>query len=306
MASIAHLSDVHFGAHDEKIVAATEAWLLEHRPDLVIISGDFTQRARVEQYKLASAYLNRLKADGFKVLAIPGNHDVPLYDIARRFAAPLERYKRYITNDLCPWYEDEHLAVLGINTARSLTIKDGRINREQMKTIRERFRDVAAHKTRILVTHHPLFAMPIGEGGELTEAVGRHEDAVKALCAAGVHIALAGHFHRTYAEAARKMVENAGPALVIQAGTATSVRLRGNELQSFNWIETRRNCEIDLQVVAWDGNRFVPGRPASYVYDGQNWHFSGEPEAVTDPREPGSIPLDAHGDAHAAANAEGR
>jgi hypothetical protein len=162
--------------------------------------------------------------------------------------------------------------VLGINTARSLTFKDGRINREQMKIIRDRFAGVPAAKTRILVTHHPLFAMPIGEGNELTEAVGRQQDALRAVCEAGVHIALAGHFHRTYAEAARKMVANAGGALVIQAGTATSTRLRNNELQSFNWIHARRNDEIDLQVVAWDGSGFRPGNQARYTYDGDEWH----------------------------------
>ncbi|MDQ4087039.1 MAG: metallophosphoesterase [Pseudomonadota bacterium] len=279
MATVAQLSDLHFGAHDEKVVAATEAWLLEHRPDLVIISGDFTQRARVEQFRMASAYLNRLRADGFNVLAVPGNHDVPLYDVARRFARPLHRYKRYISNDLCPWFENDSLAVLGINTARSLTIKDGRINKEQMEIIRQRFANVPEHKTRILVTHHPLYAMPIGEGDELTEAVGRHEDAIAAVCHAGVHIALAGHFHRTYAEAARKMVENAGRALVIQAGTATSTRLRNNELQSFNWIETHNNEEIDLQVIAWDGSGFRGGSHARYTYDGENWHSRALVEA---------------------------
>jgi 3',5'-cyclic AMP phosphodiesterase CpdA len=272
MATVVQLSDLHFGAHDQKVVDATEAWLLAHRPDLVIISGDFTQRARVEQFRLASAYLNRLRADGFAVLAVPGNHDVPLYDIGRRFAAPLDRYKRYISNDLCPWFENDRLAVLGINTARSLTIKGGRINRDQMAVIRERFRAVAPEKTRILVTHHPLFAMPIGEGNELTEAVGRHRDAVAAVCDAGVHIALAGHFHRTYAEAARKMVENAGGALVIQAGTSTSVRLRNDELQSFNWIEVHKNNEVDLQVIAWDGDRFNGGSHARYTFDGESWH----------------------------------
>ncbi|HEV2079288.1 MAG TPA: metallophosphoesterase, partial [Allosphingosinicella sp.] len=102
MARIAHLSDIHFGANDPKIVRATEAWLQERQPDLVIISGDFTQRARVQQFKDASAYLNRLRAAGFKVLAVPGNHDVPLYDVVRRFLAPLDRYKRYIDNNLCP------------------------------------------------------------------------------------------------------------------------------------------------------------------------------------------------------------
>jgi 3',5'-cyclic AMP phosphodiesterase CpdA len=272
MARIAHLSDIHFGAHDAKIVSATEAWLQQHQPDLIIISGDFTQRARIDQFRAASAYLNRLRAAGFRVLSVPGNHDVPLYDVVRRFAAPLDRYKKYIDRDLCPWFENDEVAVLGLNTARSLTIKDGRINHDQIEIMHERFAAVAKHKTRILVTHHPLFAMPIGEGGELSEAVGRHDDAIKAACEAGVHIALAGHFHRTYAESARKMVENAGSALVMQAGTATSTRLRNSELQSFNWIHARHNNEIELQVIAWDGTAFRRGNHVLYNYDGSNWN----------------------------------
>jgi 3',5'-cyclic AMP phosphodiesterase CpdA len=270
-ARIAHLSDVHFGAHDPKVVAGTEAWLQAQQPDLVIISGDFTQRARREQFQEASAWLNRLRAAGHRILAVPGNHDVPLYDVARRFAAPLRRYKRYISSDLCPWFEDDHVAVLGINTARSLTFKDGRINRGQMALIEERFGAVAAEKTRILVTHHPLYAMPIGEGSELSEAVGRHEAAEKAVCRAGVHIALAGHYHRTYAAAARKMVEAAGGALVIQAGTATSVRLRNSELQSFNWLHVHRNNDIELQVVAWDGSAFQRGNHVRFTYGNGEW-----------------------------------
>lgn len=285
-ARIAHLSDIHFGANDEKIVRATEAWLQERQPDLVIVSGDFTQRARVEQFQEAAAWLNRLRAAGHQILAVPGNHDIPLYDVMRRFAAPLRRYKRYISSDLCPWFENESVAVLGINTARSLTFMDGRINREQMRMIEERFAKVPAEKTRILVTHHPLFAMPIGEGTELSEAVGRHEDAVKAVCRAGVHVALAGHFHRTYASAARKMVETAGGALVIQAGTATSTRLRNEELQSFNWIHAHRNNDIELQVVAWDGSGFRRGNHVRFEYDGEAWnsrtipHDTPEEQAV--------------------------
>ena len=270
-ARIAHLSDVHFGRNDPKIVAATEAWLQERQPDLVVISGDFTQRARVEQFREASAWLNRLRAAGHPILAVPGNHYVPLYDVFTRFAAPLRRYKRYVSNDLSPWFENEQVAVLGINTARSLTFMDGRINRRQMALIEERFAAVSPEKTRILVTHHPLFAMPIGEGTELTEAVGRHERAVDAVCRAGVHVALAGHFHRTYAEAARKMVERAGGALVIQAGTATSTRLRNNELQSFNWIHAHRNNDIELQVIAWNGETFNRGNHVRFSYDGNEW-----------------------------------
>jgi 3',5'-cyclic AMP phosphodiesterase CpdA len=271
MARIAHLSDVHFGCHDEKVVDGANAWLQEQQPDLIIVSGDFTQRARLEQFRQASTWLNKLRAAGWPVLAVPGNHDVPLYDLVTRFAAPLHRYKKYISNDLCPWFENDEVAVLGINTARSLTFKDGRINRGQMALIEDRFAAVPPAKTRILVTHHPLFAMPIGEGGELNEAVGRHDDAVRAVCEAGVNIALAGHFHRTYAAAARKMVEKAGGALVIQAGTATSKRLRNDELQSFNWIHAHRNNDIELQVIAWDGSGFRRGSHVRYAYDGDNW-----------------------------------
>ncbi len=271
MARIAHLSDIHFGAHDPKIVEATEAWLQERRPDLIIISGDFTQRAQINQFRQASAYLNRLRAAGFRTLVVPGNHDVPLYDVFTRFAAPLHRYKKYIAKDLFPWFENDEVAVLGINTARSLTIKDGRINHDQIKILQDRFSAVAPSKTRVLVTHHPLYAMPIAEGGKLSEAVGRHRDAIKAVCMAGVHIALAGHFHRTYAESARKMVEKAGTVLVMQAGTATSTRLRNSELQSFNWIHAHRNDEIELQVVTWGGSGFRRGSHERFTHDGNNW-----------------------------------
>jgi 3',5'-cyclic AMP phosphodiesterase CpdA len=279
MARIAHLSDIHFGAHDPRIVSATESWLQKHQPDLVIISGDFTQRARRDQFRAASAWLNRLRGAGLKLLVIPGNHDVPLFDLFRRFGAPLRRYKRYISNDLCPFYEDEAVAILGLNTARSLTIKDGRINHDQIRLLHDRFAKVAPDKTRILVTHHPLFAMPIGRGGELSEAVGRHDDAVRATREAGIHIALAGHFHRTYAEAAQKMVAHAGGALVIQAGTATSTRLRNAEPQSFNWLHVHRHDSIELQVVVWDGASFQRGHHVAYKQTNGQWTGRG----VADP-----------------------
>ncbi len=271
MARVAHLSDIHFGANDPRIVSATEAWLINERPDLVIISGDLTQRAHEDQFRDASAYLNRLRAAGLKILVVPGNHDVPLYDVLRRFAAPLHRYKKYITNDLSPWFEDDDVAVLGLNTARSLTIKDGRLNHRQMDLLHERFAQVAPGKMRILVTHHPLFAMPIGKGDELSEAVGRHDDAVKAVCEAGVHVALAGHFHRTYAEAPRKMVEHAGRALIVQAGTATSTRLRNAEPQSFNWLHVHERHSLELQVIAWNGTGFARTSHVRFNSDGEGW-----------------------------------
>lgn len=286
MARIAHLSDIHFGANDPNIVAATIDWLTEKRPDLVIISGDLTQRAREKQFQDAANYLEALRQNGLPLLVIPGNHDVPLYDVFRRFASPLGRYKRYIAHDLCPWVETDEVAVLGINTARSLTIKDGRINEQQMQLIRQRFNNVTPDKTRILVTHHPLFALPIGRGNELSEAAGRHQDALQAINDAGIHISLAGHFHRTYAEAARKMVAEAGPTLVIQAGTATSTRLRNQEPQSFNWLHVQPGNQMELQVIVWNGDDFQRASHVGFVLEGDEWHsenLSTQPMTTDDP-----------------------
>jgi 3',5'-cyclic AMP phosphodiesterase CpdA len=172
MARLVHLSDLHFGAHDPRLVTAVEARVDEAKADLVVISGDFTQRARTEQFQEACRFLTRLKDKGHEVLAVPGNHDVPLYDVLRRFLSPLTRYRRFIDDQLCPFHELKDAVVLGINTARSLTFKDGRINEEQVAHIREVFGKLPHDLPRILVTHHPLFALPVGDGPELGKAIG--------------------------------------------------------------------------------------------------------------------------------------
>jgi 3',5'-cyclic AMP phosphodiesterase CpdA len=274
MATIAHLSDMHFGRHDDAVVAAVEAWLFERRPHLVVVSGDLTQRAKVEQYQLACAFLDRLEEGGLAVLAVPGNHDVPLYDIVRRFVRPLHRYQKYIDDDLCPYWENDELAVLGINTARSLTFKDGSVSHEQLQKIRDTFTG-SEQKLRVLVTHHPLFALPIDEEGGLTKTAKRSDDALLAASDAGVDLLLAGHFHRSYSQAAphaqaTEQVENAGPALVIQAGTATSTRLRGDEPQSFNWIDARPDG-VELAVQSWTDTAFESGAPVRFSYEGGYW-----------------------------------
>src|SRR6266550_5405735 len=161
MARLIQLSDLHFGAHDPRLVEAVERKADALKPDLIVISGDFTQRARTEQFKEACRFLERLRESGHEVIGVPGNHDVPLYDVLRRFLSPLTRYRRFIDDTLCPFIELSGIAVLGINTARSLTFKDGRISEEQIEFIRETFSRTPQETMRILVTHHPLFALTV-------------------------------------------------------------------------------------------------------------------------------------------------
>jgi len=277
MARIIHLSDLHFGAHDPRLVEAVEQQVAADKPDLVVVSGDLTQRAKTEQFKEACAFLERLRDAGHDVLAVPGNHDVPLYDVLRRFLSPLNRYRRYIDDTLCPFIALDGVAVLGINTARSLTFKDGRISHEQMAFIRTTFATTEPAAMRILVTHHPMFALPVGEGPELGKAIGRQEMALDAIGEAGVDMLLAGHNHRASTHDASDLVTRAGSALVIQAGTATSVRLRGEE-QSFNRIQIDGD-EVAVTELSWSGEAFVEGQPAAYRRSGDRWKKESRAEA---------------------------
>jgi 3',5'-cyclic AMP phosphodiesterase CpdA len=269
MARLLHISDLHFGAHDEDLVEAVESKADELKPDLIIVSGDFTQRARTEQFKEACGFLERLREADHDVLGVPGNHDVPLYDVLRRFLSPLTRYRRYIDETLCPFVELPGIAVLGINTARSLTFKDGRISREQVEFIRETFSRTDPDSIRVLVTHHPLFAIPVGEGVE--RAIGRQELALDAIEEAGVDLLLAGHAHHAAVHSAADLVTRAGGALVIQAGTATSTRLR-EQNQSFNVIDID-DGNVTLTVECWCETRFEPKDAQRYEYHHGRWRI---------------------------------
>jgi len=270
MARLVHLSDLHFGAHDEQLVEAVEGRIDELKPDLVVISGDFTQRARTEQFKEACAFLERLQHAGHEVLGVPGNHDVPLYDVLRRFLSPLARYRRFIDENLCPFVELPGLAVLGINTARSLTFKDGRINQDQVAFIRDTFSRTPRDAFRVLVTHHPLFALTVGE--EVTRAIGRQELALDAIQEAGVDMLLAGHNHHASTHSASDLVTRAGGALVVQAGTATSTRLREQE-QSFNTIDVA-DASVTITVNTWKDDRFAPLDAQRYAWESGHWRIA--------------------------------
>ncbi len=274
MARLVHLSDLHFGAHDDRVVAAVEKSVSKLDPDLVVISGDFTQRARTEQFKEACRFLERLREDGHEVLGVPGNHDVPLYDVLRRFLSPLTRYKRYIDDVLCPFHELPGVAVLGLNTARSLTFKDGRISDEQVEFVRQTFARADPDAVRVLVTHHPLFALKVGD--EITPAIGRQEMALDVVEEAGVDLLLAGHNHHASTHHASDLVTRAGGALVIQAGTATSVRLREQD-QSFNVIDIDEGC-VTLTVECWGGEEFKPSDAQRYKWQQGRWRILEAPE----------------------------
>ena len=179
------------------------------------------------------------------------------------------RYRRFIDETLCPFVELPDVAVLGINTARSLTFKDGRINKQQVEFIRETFARVASDKMRVIVTHHPLFALEVG--GEVERAIGRQELALDAVEESGVDIVLAGHNHHASSQDASDLVTRAGGVLVVQAGTATSTRVREQE-QSFNTIDLV-DSSATITVHAWNGDEFKANDARRYRWQDGRWRI---------------------------------
>jgi 3',5'-cyclic AMP phosphodiesterase CpdA len=245
MRTLVHLSDLHFGRLDERVPGPLLATIREIGPDVVAVSGDLTQRARSEQFKAARVFLDALPR--VPQIVVPGNHDVPLYNVWARFARPLDKYRHYITHDLEPFYTDAEIAILGLNTARALTTKHGRVNRRQIARIRERLCPFSASVVKLVVTHHP-FDVPAGT--DARELVGRAEVAMAALAACGADVLLAGHLHVSHTGHTAKRYRIAHhSALVVQAGTATSTRGRG-EANSFNVLLIKRPY-INVQRHAW-------------------------------------------------------
>ncbi|WP_433383478.1 metallophosphoesterase family protein [Actinoplanes sp. CA-142083] len=205
---IAHLSDLHLGAHVPESVASIADEVAAFHPDLTIVTGDHTMRARPREFLEAAELLDKLPLPR---LVVPGNHDVPLFS-PLRVTAPYARYRRWIGDDT-PVARLPGLTALGINSMPWWRWKSGRVTRAQTVTLRHVMGSASPHSVRVLALHHPPFA------GGLARLVGRARLA-RAVHAARVDLVLAGHTHVPSVRRSRH-----GPLVVI-AGTATSYRVR--------------------------------------------------------------------------------
>lgn len=244
MRTIVHLSDLHFGRVDQRIIAPLVDQIASIQPDLVAVSGDLTQRARRRQFQQASMFLARLP---FPKLIVPGNHDVPLFNVAARLLDPFGGYRRWISPDLEPAFIDDEIAIIGLNSARALiTGGRGRLDAEQIAAAVARLHLLPRAAVRVILTHHP-FDLP--EGFPDDHLVGRASQAMQQFATAGADLFLAGHLHVSHVGHTADRYNIAGhSALVVQAGTL-STRGRG-ELNTFNVLRIARP-EMAIERYSW-------------------------------------------------------
>ncbi len=265
MKTIAHLSDIHYSRVDARIVEALIEDLGRRPPTLTVVSGDLTQRAKPHQFAAARALLERLPKPQ---LVVPGNHDVAaFFRPYARLRHPFSRYQHYISEDLCPTYLDDGLAVVGVNTARPWRWKEGSISEAQVGRVREVLADVPEETFKVVVTHHPFIPPP---GGPRMGVLIRGERALREFEQLGVDLLLAGHLHVGYTgDVTTHYAAIKRAILVAQASTATSVRLRF-EPNAYNWIAVH-GPTVDLHTRVWAGAGFRESEAETFERTATGW-----------------------------------
>ena len=240
-----------------------KAFISESKPNLVVVSGDLTQRAKSKEFLAAKNFLLSLQT---QQIVVPGNHDVPLWNIWQRFFSPFEKYKKHIAEDLSPVFEDDEISVIGLNTAHSGTIAGGHFSATKLENVARRWKGL--EKTKIIVSHHPfeffLTEKPVKRWG--------YKNTLPSEMALNLQtdLLLSGHFHSGDSSSSAQILKAPHRSVLsIQAGTATSTRLRKDQ-NSFNRIFIYEG-EVKIEKWVWEETEFKLQKEKVFVINESGW-----------------------------------
>ncbi len=246
---ILHISDPHFGTEQLPVVEALVQFALAQSPELVILSGDITQRAQRSEFDAARKFMDRLGIPAS--LIIPGNHDIPLFHLVARLFTPYARYRRTFGTDLEPVFENAQLLVIGVNTTRRYRHIDGEISGAQINRVAKRLQQASDTQLRIVVTHQPVW---VTRREDVHNLLHGHDKAVRDWAEAGVDLIFGGHIHRPFVcPIHEQLADFPHRVWAVQAGTSVSSRIRFDAGNSINLIDydgfaPLRHCIVER----WD------------------------------------------------------
>jgi 3',5'-cyclic AMP phosphodiesterase CpdA len=247
MTVVAHISDLHFGRESLRLIAGLLQSLEEIHPQLVVVSGDVTQRARRREFQAARKFLKRLS---FPLLVTSGNHDISAHNLVERFLDPWKGWRRHFGYTLEPVKSDIDYIAIGVNTARRAGYhfdwSRGRISREQLGIVAGYLAEEKGDRLRVVVAHHPFW---LPEKYRHRHIIGGRDAAIDTLKQAGVDIILSGHVHFAYTHICNGVI-------ISHAGTAISSRLEEGSANSFKIIRGDRR-RLAVETMEWDDTRFV-------------------------------------------------
>jgi 3',5'-cyclic AMP phosphodiesterase CpdA len=259
--TLLHVSDLHFGPpYIERVGEAVQGFAAALRPDAIVASGDFTQRAKASQFAAARAFLDRLPQ--VPTVVTPGNHDVPLYRLAERMLDPYKHYREHIHPELDTVTRIPGATIVAINsTAPRRMITNGRIHRWQLDFVADAFKDLPDEELRIVVSHHHFAPPPDFEGAEAMQQAQRALDAFTAM---KVDMVMGGHLHRAYIGNSLDVYagqDREHGIVILQSGTSTSRRGRAREREK-NSLNVVRLDGTTIRVTHYmffdDSGDFIP------------------------------------------------
>jgi 3',5'-cyclic AMP phosphodiesterase CpdA len=256
---VLHITDVHFGRGHQPDRSTAIVRLARARcPDLVVFSGDLTKRAKPSQFREARRFVSAL---GAPTIAVPGNHDVPLFRVWERVLTPYGAYRKHYAAELEPTWEDGELRVFGVNTAFGWTFTGGRVKRRRIRQLERRLAEGADGRFTIVVLHHPVIPVP-GYGSD--EVLRNAASVARALSKGGVDLVLSGHVHLShlgYTPVVDSSKERAVPVLF--SGTASCGRGRGPDAgrNTVHWLEIDQDG-VEIERLEWRGS-LPPGNDAA-------------------------------------------
>lgn len=254
MNKILHLSDLHFGTEREDLMKALLVDIDDIKPDIVVISGDLTQRAKNSQYETVKQFLGKIS---YPILCVPGNHDISLYNIIERLFYPYSKYKKFINPVLCHHFSNDDIAILGINSVTPYKIMGGYVTDAQLQLVKDFFnQQIIKDKIKIIVMHHNLVR------SERHKIINDAEKIIEVFASCNVNLVLSGHLHLAKIETLKNNYSH-HPMYIITAGTAISTRTL--ETNSYNLIEFRNNKQFKFIVKSFTNNKFVPIKEEVYA-----------------------------------------
>lgn len=264
MTRLLHLTDLHFGAERPELVAPLARAIQAAEPDLIAVTGDLSHRGRHPQLSRARTFLTRLQ---IPFTAQPGNHDVPLFNLPRRMLSPFGGWRRAIATRIPAETVHGPLWLHGANTADPFSLRRGRFRQRDLARILARVRRAPREALHVLTCHHPLTEPPGFERGETRGAA----QALRALGAAGVRIALTGHMHH-WAIGLGVDAATPQPMLMVQSGTALCGR-PGERAHGFSVLEIGpARVTVTPWIVDEASRRFAPRAPHAFRLQGGLWH----------------------------------
>ncbi|HYW58799.1 MAG TPA: metallophosphoesterase [Polaromonas sp.] len=249
MTRLLQISDPHFGTAQVPVMDALVQMAREQRPEVLVLSGDITQRAGVEQFRQARAFCDRLEIP--RMLTLPGNHDIPLYNLYQRAFKPYSRYLQFFGPEVETSLETPWLSLIGVKTTRRWRHKNGEVSSDQIERVVAHLQKARPEQLRVVVVHQPVHVQR--EEDEHDRLRGSHT-AVRAWSEAGADVVMGGHIHLPYVCDLAGLVGGIGRRIwCVQAGTALSSRIREEAPNSVNLLHVDAvNGAAHCRVDRWD------------------------------------------------------